>query len=162
MSVDVSPMQARTGRASGWTAEQQDARELALELAGLTPGRVVDTTALGVVLEPTESAYRVVGVWISAMLGGTWLPYERAWGVVTDRRLLLAWGDHQLAAIWWATVVRCEIDLEATSVVVDVGDGRPKLIAGPSAAVVAVCAAARLFGLEALATHPGIAVLRGP
>lgn len=141
-------------------AEAGDARALALELAGLQSGRRIDSMSLGVVLEPGEVPWRAAISWLRVRVDGVWS--EASWSqvMVTDRRLLVRLASSDLVSLWWGAMVGFEVDLWAGHVVLDFGDGRPRLFSGPAVAVVAVAGVAQLYGIPALMTHPSLAPLR--
>ena len=137
-----------------------DARALALELAGLQPKVVLDAMSAGVVLEPGESALRHVFLWVRHRAGGRWS--EAVWCpvVVTDRRLIVRVPSGALGSLWWGSLVGLEVDLDHGHVILDYGDGSPRLLAGPGCAVVAVTGVAQVYGVEALVRHDGLTALR--
>lgn len=141
-------------------AEAADARALALELAGLHPQEPIDPMWLGLVLEPGETPWRVAQAWLRVRSDGMWS--EASWSqvLITDRRLLIRLASGEVASLWWGSMVGFEPDLAAGHVVVDFGDGRPRSLSGPAAAVIAVAGVARLYGIPALATHPSLASIR--
>jgi hypothetical protein len=47
-------------------------------------------------------------------------------------------------------------------VVLDFGDGRPRLVAGPDVSTVAVAGVAHLYGVEALTRHEALTRIRQP
>ena len=145
---------------TGLIAALEDARRLALEVAGLAPSPAVDLHALGVVLETGEAPSRVTTVWIHVQDADGWSSPLCCGALVTDRRVLLKQPDGALASLWWSSLVGLEIDLEHERVVLDYGDGRPRHLSGLGAARVAVMAVARVYGLDALLTHPGLAPVR--
>jgi hypothetical protein len=137
-----------------------DARNLALELAGMQPGASLDPTVAGIVLRPGETVRRLVNAWISQRTPEGWT--EPSWSqvFVTDQRLLVRLGSGELASLWWGSLVGFEADLVGDRIVLDFGDGFPRLLSGPSAAVMAVAGVAALYGPAALATHPGLSPIR--
>lgn len=141
-------------------AAAADARALALELAGMRLGPVVDAMSAGVVLEPGESALRSVGVWVRHRTADRWS--EAVWcpTIVTDRRLVIRVPNGSLGSLWWGSLVGFEVDLDRGNVILDYGDGSPRVLSGPGAAVVAVVGVARLYGVEALVRHEGLQPLR--
>jgi len=143
-----------------WSPEAQDARNLALEIAGLRPATVVDTMPFGIVLEPGEVASRMTWLWLSIRRGGIWTAAEWCQVLVTDRRLVCRPPDRALASFWWGAVVGFEPDLVGGSVVLDFGDGRPRGLAGPTIALVAVAGTASIHGLGALVRHPALLPLQ--
>jgi hypothetical protein len=167
-------LEGRDGRAQGMrkqiVVERQlaadraaafvDARNLALELAGMHSAASLDPMVAGVVLRPGESLRRLVNAWLRQRAPEGWT--EPSWSqvFVTDERLLVRLGSGELASLWWGSLVGFEADLPAEHVVLDFGDGQPRLLSGPSAAVLAVAGVAALYGPEALATHPALSPLR--
>ena len=137
-----------------------DARNLALEFAGMEPSGSLDPMEAGVVLQPGESLRRLVNAWLRQRTPEGWT--EPSWSqvFVTDQRLLVRLGSGELASLWWGSLVGFEADLVADHVVLDFGDGRPRLLSGPSAAVMAVAGVAALYGPAALATHPALSPIR--
>lgn len=93
-------------------ADADDARLLALELAGLAPARGVDPVALRLVLEPGEFARRATLVRL-AWWQGAWVGGVQASVVVTDRRLIVRMPDASLGSLWWGSVVGFEADVFA-------------------------------------------------
>lgn len=136
-----------------------DARHLALELAG-GEARVIDPVAVGVVLESGEVARRLVGCWLQMWMDGTWSEPRWTQSLVSDRRLLVRFDSGELVSLWWEALVGFTADLTVGSVVLDFGDGRPRWLSGPGVAAVAVAGVARLYGPEAMLTHPALAPLR--
>ena len=137
-----------------------DARNLALELAGMQPGASLDPMVAGVVLRPGESLRRLVNAWLRQRAPEGWT--EPSWSQVfiTDQRLLLRLGSGELASLWWGSLVGFEADLTGDHLVLDFGDGHPRLLSGPSAALMAVAGVAALYGPAALTTHPALSPLR--
>ena len=139
-----------------------DARDLALELAGLRPLRAPDPIALGVVLEMDETPWRSTFAWLRMRGPSAWTPAEPCDVLVTDRRLVVRSQGGPLWSLWWGSLVGFEGDLVAGHVVLDYGDGAPRLLSGSGVAVIAVAGVARLYGVEALIRHPALAALRPP
>jgi hypothetical protein len=137
-----------------------DARNLALELAGIQPGVSLDPMVAGVVLRPGETLRRLVNAWLRQRSPDGWTVPSWSQTFVTDQRLLVRLGSGELASLWWGSLVGFEADLVADHVVLDFGDGLPRLLSGPSAAVMAVAGVAALYGPEALAAHPALSPLR--
>lgn len=137
-----------------------DARELALELAGVNTPFTIDAMAAGLVLEHGELGRRVAGLWLRMRLNGTWSQPGWSQVLITDRRLLVRLHTGELISLWWGALVGFESDLERGHVVLDFGDGRPRLLSGPAVALVAVAGVARLYGPEALLAHPALEPLR--
>ena len=107
-----------------------DARNLALELARMQPGSWLDPMVAGVVLQPGESLRRLVNTWLRQRSPDGWT--EPSWSqvFVTDQRLLVRLGSGELASLWWGSLVGFEADLVADHVVLDFGDGLPRLLSG--------------------------------
>ena len=80
--------------------------------------------------------------------------------LITERRLLVRLDTGELVSLWWGSLVGFEADLANGHVVLDFGDGRPRLLSGPAVALVAVAGVGRLYGREALLAHPALAPLR--
>lgn len=139
-----------------------DARALALELAQLRPVELVDVMELGIVLEGGEQAHRTTWSWVRWRVDGQWSQPLWCHVVVTNRRLLVRLPDGTLRSQWWSTLVGFESDLVAGHVVLDYGDGRPRLFSGDAVAVLAVAGVAMLYGREALASHPVLEPIRLP
>lgn len=137
-----------------------DARNLALELAGIQPGVSLDPMVAGVVLRRGETLRRLVNAWLRQRSPDGWTVPSWSQIFVTDQRLLVRLGSGELASLWWGSLVGFEADLVADHVVLDFGDGFPRLLSGPSAAVMAVAGVAALYGPEALAAHPALSPLR--
>ena len=139
-----------------------DARALALELADMRPALSVDTMALGVVLEPGERAHRVCALWLRMRLGGQWSTADWCQVLVTDRRLLVRFPSGELVSLWWGSLVGFGARLEDAYIVLDFGDGRPRLVAGADVSTVAVAGIAHLYGVEALTRHAALERVRQP
>ncbi len=141
-------------------AEAADARALALELAGLRQGQPIDPMSLGFVLEPSEAPLRVAMSWLRIRADGLWS--EASWSqvLITDRRLVVRLASREVVSLWWGSMVGFEADLRAGHLVIDFGDGRPRLLSGPAVGVLAVAGVAQLYGIPALMTHPSLAPIR--
>ncbi|WP_457256504.1 hypothetical protein [Pedococcus sp. P5_B7] len=137
-----------------------DACAFALELGGLRAPEHVDVMGLGIVLEAGEHAHRTAWSWVRWRVDGQWSPALWCHVVVTDHRLLVRLPDGTLRSQWWSTLVGFEADLVAGHVILDYGDGRPRLFSGPQAAVLAVAGVAMLYGPEALVSHPALDPIR--
>lgn len=140
--------------ARSWTPEEEDALALALELGGLRPMSVIETMPLGIVLEPGETAHRLVGLWLSIRVDGVWAVPEPCQVVITDRRLLVRLLSGDLVSLWWGAVVGFWPDLTAGCVVIDFGDGMSRALLGPAVGSVAVAGVIHLFGIDALIGRP--------
>mgnify|MGYP001791686088 CR=1 FL=1 len=119
-----------------------DARNLALEFAGIQASGSLDPMVAGVVLQAGESLRRLVNAWLRQRTPEGWT--EPSWSqvFVTDQRLLVRLGSGELASLWWGSPVGFEADLVADHVVLDFGDGLPRLLSGPLSAGVAGAGAA--------------------
>ncbi len=147
-----------TGRSEGAKA----ARALALGLAGLAPLEVVDPMSTGLVLEPGETAYRSLAAWTSHWEGASWSQPAQSRVVVTDRRLIVGMPLGLVSSLWWGSLVGFHPDLARSSVVLDYGDGCPRLISGPDVPSVIVVGVVALYGVTALAEHAALESLRDP
>lgn len=141
-------------------AAVEDARALALELAGLRPRQIIDPAALGIVLEPDEAALRVLDLWLRWLVDGQWQPAQRCPALVTDRRLVARLPASGLRSFWWGALVGLTVDLDGGHVILDCGDGHPRALSGVATPILAVAAIAGAYGVQALATHEAIAPLR--
>jgi hypothetical protein len=137
-----------------------DARNLALELAGMNAPFTIDAMAAGLVLERGEFGRRMAGLWLRVRLNGMWSQPSWSQVLITDRRLLVRLGTGELVSLWWGSLVGFEADLEQGHVVLDFGDGHPRSLSGPAVALVAVAGVGRLYGPEAMLAHPALAPLR--
>ena len=137
-----------------------DARALALELARGVPTVRFDQMRAGVVLQPGETVYRQLPIWIRVQEEGRWADASSADILVTDLRLLCRFATGQLSSLWWRGVVGLHVDLAAEHVVLDYGDGQPVGLAGQRSAPIAVAAIASVYGAQALVGHPALAPLR--
>jgi hypothetical protein len=147
--------------ASPPSAVDEDARALALELAGMRPQQAIDPVALRLVLEAGEVAWRLVPrMWFRVQSQGEWGQAVPADVLVTDRRLLLRLGSGEVVSLWWGAAVGFSPDLAAAHVVLDFGDGSPRAVAGVGTPVIAVAGVASLYGIEALTSHPSLTRLR--
>jgi hypothetical protein len=140
---------------------QGDARQLAMEIAGLEPRQSVDPVDLRVVLEPDETAWRQLdGLWLRVMVDGAWSDAAPGRALLTSSRLLVRLRTGEVVSLWWGSLVGFDPDLGRGHVVLDYGDGSPRAVSGPGAALVAVAGVASLYGVEALTTHPALDPLR--
>jgi hypothetical protein len=137
-----------------------DARALAIELARGEPAERFDPMTAGVVLQPGETIYRKLPIWIRVQQDGRWADASFADVIVTDLRLLCRTASGRLTSLWWNGVMGLHIDLVAEYIVLDFGDGQPVCLAGFSVAPAAVVGIAFVYGREAMLTHPGLAPLR--
>lgn len=137
-----------------------DARELALEYAGLRPATSLDPQLLGVVLRPDETIRRAATTWFRVRVNGQWSEASPSQVMITDRRLILRLGSGELASLWWGSACGFEAHLDAGHVVLDFGDGRPRLLSGEATPLVAVAGVAQIYGVAALATHPCLESIR--
>ena len=142
------------------TEAYYDARALAIELVHGVPSARFDPMAAGVVLQPGETAYRGVPIWIRVQQDGRWAGASLAEVVVTDLRLLCRFGSGSLVSLWWSGLVGLRVDLAAEHIILDFGDGQLVNLSGPLVAPVAVVGIASVYGMEAMLTHPGLARIR--
>jgi hypothetical protein len=143
------------------TDAYHDARALAIELARGEPSARFDPMASGVALQPGESVYRQLPIWIRVQEQGRWADASFAAVLVTNWRLLCRFASGSLTSLWWGGVVGLNIDLAAEHIVLDYGDGQPVAFSGAEVAPAAVACVAFVYGLEAMLTHPGMVPLRG-
>jgi len=142
------------------TEAYDDARALAIELARGESSARFDPMTAGVVLQPGETVYRQVQVWIRVQQEGTWAEASSADVILTDGRLLCRFVSGRLASLWWSGVVGLHVDIATEHVVLDFGDAQPVCLAGPRVASVAVVAVASVYGPGAMLTHDALAPLR--
>ena len=142
------------------TEAHHDARALALELARGEPSACFDPMAAGVVLQPGETVYRHVSLWIRVQTRGRWADASFADVLVTDQRLLCRFSAGRLASLWWSGVVALDVDLIMEQVVIDYGDGQPVSLSGPWVGPAAVAGVAAIYGIQALVDHPALTLLR--
>jgi hypothetical protein len=140
--------------------EVVDARALALELAGMRDAAPINAMAQGLVLEPDELGRRVAALWLRIRVNGQWSPASWSQVLVSDHRLLVRLSGGELVSLWWGSLVGFEVNLGEDFVILDFGDGRPRALSGSGVALVAVAGVARLYGVEALTTHPALEPLR--
>src|SRR4051812_47971032 len=105
------PSEIKGLRATTRTTSPVRARALALGLAGLAPLETVNPMDLGLVLEPGETAYRVVTTWHSHRGSGRWSAPETSSVVVTDRRLIARMPQGSVTSLWWGSLVGFDPDL---------------------------------------------------
>jgi hypothetical protein len=137
-----------------------DARLLALEYADLHPPAFHDPELLGVVLRAGETIRRSLTAWFRIRVDGQWSQASHSQVMISDRRLIVRLASGELASLWWGSVCGFEADLDEGHVVLDFGDGRPRLLSGDSAPVIAVAAVAGIYGVPSLASHPCLEALR--
>lgn len=138
-----------------------DARRLAMEIAGLEPTVSVDPVLLRVILEPGEAAWRQLDdLWLRVMVDGAWSQAAQARALLTNRRLLVRLRTGEALSLWWGSLVAFDPDIARGHVVLDYGDGSPRSVSGPDAALVAVAGIASLYGVTELTTHPALEPLR--
>jgi hypothetical protein len=143
------------------TEAHHDARALAIELARGVPVTRFDPITAGVVLQPGETVYRQLPIWIRVQQVGRWADASFANVLATDLRLLCRFASGGLTTLWWSGVVGLNVDLAAEHIVLDYGDGQPIALSGAEVAPAAVACVAFVYGLEAMLTHPGMVPLRG-
>jgi hypothetical protein len=142
------------------TEAYHDARALAIELARAVPSARFDPMRAGLVLQPRETAYRQLPIWIRVQDDGRWANASFADVVVTDLRLLCRFATGQLFSLWWSGVIGLNADLSTEQLVLDFGDGQPVSLSGPWVAPAAVAGVALTYGVQALADHPALTLLR--
>ena len=141
-------------------AAHHDARALALELARGEPSARSDPMRAGVVLQPGETIYRQLPIWIRVQEEGRWADASSADVLVTDRRLLCRFATRRLFSLWWGGLAGLSVDLAAEHIVLDYADGQPIDLSGPRVAPVAVAVIASIYGIQGLLGHPALATLR--
>ncbi len=137
-----------------------DARALAIELARGEPSTRFDPMNAGVVLQPGETVYRQLPLWIRVQQDGQWADATHAVVLVTNLRLLFRFPTGRLISLWWNGVVGRHVDLAAEHIVLDYGDGQPVGLSGAQAAPAAVAGVAMIYGPQALVGHPALAPLQ--
>jgi hypothetical protein len=137
-----------------------DARALAIEIARGEPSTRYDPMKEGVVLQPGETVYRQVPLWIRVQQDGRWAEASHAAVIVTDTRLLCRFATGGIFLLWWNGVVAMDVDLTMEHFVIDYGDGQPVSLSGPWVAPVAVAGVAAVYGAQALVAHPALTLLR--
>ena len=142
------------------TEAYHDARVLVIELARGEPSARFDPMRAGVVLQPGETIYRQLPIWIRVQEEGRWADASSADVLVTDLRLLCRFASGRLTSLWWKGIVGLHVDLAAEHIVLDYGDGQPVGLSGVQVAPVAVAGVALTHGLKGLLTHPALARLR--
>lgn len=142
------------------TEAHDDARALAIELARGVPSARFDPMVAGVVLQPGETVYRPLPIWIRVQDDGRWAEASYADVLVTDMRLLCRFATGRLFSMWWSGVVGLHVDFAVDGIVLDYGDGQPVNLSGSWVAPVAVAAIASVYGTESMLTHPALAPLR--
>jgi hypothetical protein len=137
-----------------------DARALAIEIARGEPFARFDPMNAGVVLQPGETVYRQVPLWIRVQQEGRWAEASYADVLVTDLRLLCRFETGRISLLWWNSVVAIDVDLTKEHLVIDYGDGQSVSLSGPWMAPAAVAGVAAIYGERALVGHPGLSPLR--
>jgi hypothetical protein len=137
-----------------------DARALAIEIARGEPSMRYDPMKEGVVLQPGETVYRQVPLWIRVRQAGRWAEASHADVIVTDMRLLCRFATGGISLLWWNGVVAIDVDLTLEQVVIDYGDGQPVSLSGPWVVPAAVAGVAAIYGIRALVDHPALTLLR--
>ena len=115
----------------------------------------------GVVLQPGETVYRQLPIWIRVHQNGRWADASSADVIVTDLRLLCRFATWRMSSLWWNGIVGLNVDLAAEHIVLDYGDGQPVNLSGTHVAQISVAAIASIYGARALVGHPALAPLRG-
>lgn len=142
------------------SAEQEDARALALELAGLRPEVLLDPMAFGIVVQPGEKAHRAMDLWVSQRSAHGWPSPVSCPVVVTSERLIVRMPLGGLVSLWWGSLVGFVPQLDRSALFLDYGDGFPRQITGAGIPAVTVVGVAMLYGADALATHEALECLR--
>lgn len=137
-----------------------DARALALGPACREPPARFDPMVAGVVLQPGETAYRQVPIWIRVLHDGRRADASLADLLVTDMRLLCRVASGSLVSLWWSGIVGLRVDLAAEHIVLNFGDGQPVSPSGAHASQVSTAAIDSIYGAQALVGHPALAPLR--
>jgi hypothetical protein len=114
----------------------------------------------GVVLQPGETVYRQVPLWIRVQQDGRWAEASYADVLVSDVRLLCRFAAGRMFSLWWSGIVGLNVDLVAEHIVLDFGDGQPINFSGVQVVSVSVAAIASIYGAQALASHPALTPLR--
>ena len=136
-----------------------DARALAIELARGKASARFDPMTAGVVLQPGETVYRQVPLWIRVQQEGRWAEASYANVLVSDMRLLCRFATGRVSLLWWGVVVAIDVDLVNEYIVIDYGDGQPVSLSGPWVVPAAVAGVAAVYGAQALVSHPALALL---
>jgi hypothetical protein len=142
------------------TEAHHDARALAVALARGVPSTRFDPMTAGVVLQPGETAYRQVPIWIRVQQDGQWADASLADVLVTDLRMLCRFASGSLVSLWWSGIVGLRVDLAAEHIVLDFGDAEPVNFSGTQVASLAVLGIASVYGKESMLTHPALDQLR--
>jgi hypothetical protein len=137
-----------------------DARALAIVIARGEPSARFDPMKEGVVLQPGETVYRQLPIWIRVQENGRWAEASYADVIVTDQRLLCRFATGRLSSLWWCGVVGLNVDIATERIVLDFGDGQQVCLSGHPVASVAVAGIAAVYGMEAVLTHPALSPLR--
>ncbi|MHB8188613.1 MAG: hypothetical protein ACYDDU_21590 [Dermatophilaceae bacterium] len=133
---------------------------MAIELDRGVPFARFDPMAAGVVLQPGETVYRQLPIWIRVPQDGRWADASLADVLVTELRLLCRFASGSLTSLWWSGIVGLHVNLAAEHIVLDFGDGQPVNISGTQGAPLAVLGIASVCGQESMLTHPALATLR--
>jgi hypothetical protein len=142
------------------TEAYHDARALAIEIARGEPSVRFDPMKEGVVLQPGETVYRQVPLWIRVQQDGRWAEASYADVIVTDMRLFCRFATGRVSLLWWSGVVAMHVDLTMGHFAIDYGDGQPVSLSGPWVAPAAVAGIAIIYGAQALVDHPALTLLR--
>jgi hypothetical protein len=158
----VSRRAQRKSLSREWAEACNDARYLALELAAGRPYWRIDVMAYGFVLEPGETAFRLLPIGITQFdpSRGAWPDCIAATALITNRRTLVRLPHGAVVSLWWEDVVGIDLNWSSGRVALDFGDGLPRLLSGLFVADFAVASTALVYGLNALTTHPALEPLR--
>jgi hypothetical protein len=91
------------------TEAYHDARALAIELARGEPSTRFDPMKAGVVLQPGETVYRQVPLWIRVQQDGRWAEASYADVIVTEMRLFCRFATGRVSLLWWSGVVAIDV-----------------------------------------------------
>ncbi len=160
MAVFDQLRRRRAARVPRRSAGEEDARVLALEVAGLRPEVLIDPMALGLVLGPGEKVYRTMQLWLSHKAPGGWSVPILCPTVVTNERLIVRMPLGGFESLWWRSLVGFDPRLERSTMLLDYGDGFPRRLSGPGVPAAAVVGVAVLYGVAALADHAALECLR--
>jgi hypothetical protein len=73
----------------------------------------------GVVLQPRETVYRKLPIWVRVQEDGHWAEASHAKAVVTNGRLLCRFATGHLASLSWSGIVGIHVDLAAEHIILD-------------------------------------------
>jgi hypothetical protein len=158
-------------------AAYDDARRLAIEIAGNGPRPPVDVYSYGLVPNDGERPYRVFWmhwhmreIWADNRITdpranrefAIWPEPQPAHLMLTDQRIACRDLHGELFSMYWNGLSGCQVNMAAERITLDYHDGRAGAFTGTAAPVLAVASVAHLYGTEGLLKHPAIRVLRAP